>query len=111
MRILSHIRVYLPKHKHHIYDSTKEAHPSTTSSNSSSSGCTSIIFPDGVSAEEYGLHPITKLEDVDTLQRFEVIRYLNGYGIEYDSSIPEESLRKLLKDTIALDKQFSLKCI
>ncbi|RCK59268.1 hypothetical protein Cantr_07738 [Candida viswanathii] len=110
MRIFSHLRISLPKQRHHLYD-PKEAQPSTSSSNSSSSGCTSIVFPDGVSAEEYGLPPISKIDDVDVLQRFEVIRYLNGYGIEYDSSIQEESLRKLLKDTIALDKQFTLKCI
>lgn len=110
MKIFSHIRISLPKHKHPLYD-PKDPHTPSTSSNSSSSGCVSIIFPDGVSSEEYGLPPINKLEDVDSLQRFEVIRYLNGYGIEYDSSISEEELRKLLKDTIALDKQFSLKCI
>ncbi|RLV91052.1 Protein ICE2 [Spathaspora sp. JA1] len=51
---------------------------------SASSRPNMITFPDGCTPEDYGLHPITRLGDIDLLCRFEVIQYLEALTVAYD---------------------------
>lgn len=60
----------------------------------------SVTFPNGVIPEEYGLPPIDKTTDVDLLQRFEVIRYLDAFNISHNDQLGEEELRMMLKETL-----------
>lgn len=60
----------------------------------------SVTFPNGAIPEEYGLPPIDKTTDVDLLQRFEVIRYLDAFNISHNDQLGEEELRKMLKETL-----------
>ncbi|KAG5420613.1 hypothetical protein I9W82_002494 [Candida metapsilosis] len=64
----------------------------------------SVTFPDGAVPEEYGLPPIDKTTDVDYLQRFEVIRYLDAFNISHTDRLGEEELRTMLKETLDLQQ-------
>ncbi|KAI5954585.1 hypothetical protein KGF54_002360 [Candida jiufengensis] len=65
----------------------------------------SITFPGGEIPEDFGLPPINKLNDVDYLQRFEVIRYLDAFNIYHDGKSNEEELRNILKDNLNLKRR------
>ncbi|EGW33996.1 uncharacterized protein SPAPADRAFT_59405, partial [Spathaspora passalidarum NRRL Y-27907] len=60
-----------------------------------------ITFPDGCTAEDYGLTPIRRLADIDLLCRFEVIQYLEALTIAYNIMSSEMVLKKILKNAIA----------
>ncbi|KAI5969601.1 hypothetical protein CANMA_001264 [Candida margitis] len=60
----------------------------------------SVTFPNGAVPEEYGLPPIDKTADVDLLQRFEVIRYLDAFNISHTDQLEEDELRNMLKETL-----------
>jgi len=74
--------------------------PISTRRKQNHSRTSSITFPDGAVPEEYGLPPIDKSSDVDHLQRFEVIRYLEAFNIFPNNHLGEEELRTMLKETI-----------
>ncbi|CAK9437032.1 uncharacterized protein LODBEIA_P14930 [Lodderomyces beijingensis] len=50
----------------------------------------SVTFPDGAIPEEYGLPPITRYKDVEGLQKFELIRYLDGFNMSHEGKTEDE---------------------
>ena len=77
-----------------------------------------IIFPNGVSANDYGLPTIKTLKDIDKLPKFEVIRYLQGFDIECyinnnnnknneEQRLLDINLRNLLKDRLIIETSYS----
>ncbi|WLF79167.1 hypothetical protein PVL30_002918 [Lodderomyces elongisporus] len=71
------------------------------SKSNSHSRTSSITFPDGSIPEEYGLPPIFKVQDLNNLQRFELIRYLDAFNVSYEGR-SEEEMRGLLKEFFAV---------
>ena len=67
-----------------------------------------ITFPNGISVEEYGLPIIKTLQDIENLPKFEVIRYLQGFDIEYNNNnvLLEIHLRNLLKDRLIIEMNY-----
>lgn len=67
-----------------------------------------ITFPNGISVEEYGLPIIKTLQDIENLPKFEVIRYLQGFDIEYinNNVLLEIHLRNLLKDRLIIEMNY-----
>ncbi|EEQ43717.1 conserved hypothetical protein [Candida albicans WO-1] len=67
-----------------------------------------ITFPNGISVEEYGLPIIKTLQDIENLPKFEVIRYLQGFDIEYNNNnvLSEIHLRNLLKDRLIIEMNY-----
>lgn len=71
------------------------------SKSNSHSRTSSITFPDGSIPEEYGLPPIFKVQDLNNLQRFELIRYLDAFNVSYEGR-SEEEMKGLLKEFFAV---------
>ncbi|CAI5756053.1 unnamed protein product [Candida verbasci] len=76
----------------------------TTTNNKKHKRNSSIIFPDGTSSHFYGLPSINKLNDIDNLRRFEVIRYLEGFNIGYNYDLSDIDLKSILKDIFRIEK-------
>ncbi|KAI5948647.1 hypothetical protein KGF57_005392 [Candida theae] len=74
----------------------------TTLRKQAHSRSSSVTFPDGTVPEEYGLPPIDKATDVDSLQRFEVIRYLEAFNVSHTDKLKEHELRRVLKETLSV---------
>ncbi|KAI5962352.1 uncharacterized protein KGF55_003428 [Candida pseudojiufengensis] len=99
------------KSKSHSPTPTKETsiNPAITLKNNNGnyhhSRNSSITFPGGEIPEDFGLPPINKLNDVQYLQRFEVIRYLDAFNIFYDNKTNENELRNILRENLKLKKK------